>query len=361
MRRPKDPLTEVLGHVTAPSGMVFIVDTGLLNFWCHDRPPLMPEGAAPDDVVESANTGTDFRIAGPDAEQAGRAFDRQWNPRFLYDIPSHGVGKVSASFSGCVQELQLDAHLVPLGRRVPHRERVDEALAYGGNAGEVMFQGITAIVMAGVPGDRPLTVFGTRMPTNCPDAGRWRSIWLECAPKGTIQQSELAGFVAVDMARLMFADIEAIGYWEHEQPVDGLADCVFWGRDAEQIAREAGANELGDGNWGWADLSVEEAVERGTRVVELQDQQGSKLAFDFRPHSHHFFVMQQVRATPTESGTIEVGGAQMCAFMTSWGDGYFPVYRDLDGKQRLVRIRIDLGNDEIVGRQRQFEQQHPPA
>ena len=91
----------------------------------------------------------------------------------------------------------------------------------------------------------------------------------------------------------------------------------------------------------------------------MRDQQGYKFATDFRPHSHHFLAMKQVRTTPTESGTVEVGGARVCIFMTSWGDGFFPVYRDVDARGRLVRVCIDLGNDEIVQRQRQFEQRYP--
>lgn len=358
-RRNTDSAPEVLGEVLIPSGIVLVIDTGLLKFWCHDRPPVMPEGAAPDDVVASANAATDFRLEGPDAERAGRAFDRQWHPLFLYDIPSHGVEKVRASFAACVREHGLDARLVPLDQRVSHRQRVAEALAYSGAAGEVMFQGITAVAVIGVPADRSLAVLGQRMPSDGTDAGRWRCVWLECMPSGEVARSELAGTVAVDEARLMFADVDALGQWQHEQPLDGQADFVFWGRDAEQAAHAAGAADLGNGQWGWVDLLVRETVQRGIAVEEMRDEQGYKLATDFRPHSHHYLVMKQVRATPTESGTIEVGGTRACTFMTTWGDGFFPVYRDLDAEGRLARVRIDLGNAQIVERQRQFEKHYP--
>src|SRR4051812_36891767 len=117
-RRKPNPPAEVLGQVTVPSGVVLVIDTGLLVFWYHDRPPLMPEGAASDEVVTSANAGIDFRVEGPDAERAGRAFDRQWHPLFLYDIPSHGRDQVQASFTACIQKQGLDARLVPLDQRV---------------------------------------------------------------------------------------------------------------------------------------------------------------------------------------------------------------------------------------------------
>ncbi len=37
--------------------------------------------------------------------------------------------------------------------------------------------------------------------------------------------------------------------------------------------------------------------------------------------------------------------------MTTWGDGFYPVSRELDVRGELVRISIDLGNEEIVARQ----------
>ena len=36
---------ELLGHLTALSGTVLIIDTGLLNLWSHDRPPVAPPGS----------------------------------------------------------------------------------------------------------------------------------------------------------------------------------------------------------------------------------------------------------------------------------------------------------------------------
>jgi len=128
------------------------------------------------------------------------------------------------------------------------------------------------------------------MPQDGPDAGRWRCVWLECSSDGEVARHELAGIVAVDEARLMFIDVDALSLWQHEQPLDGRADFVFWGRDAERAAHAAGAAELGNGQWGWVDLPVREAVQRGIEVEELREQQGCQFATDFRPHSHHYLV-----------------------------------------------------------------------
>jgi hypothetical protein len=42
----------------------------------------------------------------------------------------------------------------------------------------------------------------------------------------------------------MFADVEALGHWRHNKALDGMADCVFWGRDDAQTL---GAPRLDDG------------------------------------------------------------------------------------------------------------------
>jgi hypothetical protein len=342
---------EQLGEIDVPSGTLIVIDTGLLNLWCHDRPPSMEEGSAPDEVVKSANTSVDFRIEGKDAHRAGQQFDRQWHPGFLFDIPSHGLKKVEQTFAEYVRQAGFDALLTPLPQKVTHRERVDLALEHGHGAGEVFFQGITAIAVLGLPRDRPLPVFGERMPTGSYD-DRWRRVWLECQPKAKIARTEMVGRAAVDEARLMFADVDALGAWQHEAPLDGLADYVFWGGDAAaQVAQELGAIRQSDQEWGWVDLPVREAVRLGLTVEDLREKNSLRFATDFRPHSHHYMVMKQVRATSTESGTILVGGAKVCTFMTTWGDGFYAVSREMDARGGLVRISIDLGSDEIVARQ----------
>jgi hypothetical protein len=45
---------------------------------------------------------------------------------------------------------------------------------------------------------------------------------------------------------------------------------------------------------------------------------------------------------PTESSTTEIGNEKVCNFMTTWGDGLFQVFRDLDNAGQLVQIRIEM-------------------
>jgi len=48
-------------------------------------------------------------------------------------------------------------------------------------------------------------------------------------------------------------------------------------------------------------------------------------------------------------------------FMTTWGDGAFPVEVDLDATGQVVQVRLDLGCDEIVQRQRELEERWQPT
>ncbi len=325
-----------LGEVSAPSGTLLIVDAGFLGLWCHDRPPHIPKGALGDAELEhKANDSVDLRIEGPDAEAAGKAFHRQWHPGYLYDIPRDALPSLEASFRRHVLSHHWKAHLVILPERVSHLHRVELALQQGQGAGYVQVSGLGCIAVGEVLQDRVFEIVGERK-----EPGRWRSVSIEHRPGVPVAKTEVLGQVMVDRARLLVADVDALGSWVHETSLDGKADLVFWGADAAKAAEKLQAPLVPEGVHGWLDLSVEEAEIRGEKLAGLD------LTVDFRPHSHHWQLMAQVRASETESGTLEVGGARMCGFMTTWGDGMFPVVRELGPGGELVRVRIELSNDQ---------------
>jgi hypothetical protein len=323
-----------LGEVTAPSGTLLVVDAGYLGLWCHDRPPHIPKGALGDAELEhKANDSVDLRIEGPDAEKAGTSFHRQWHPGYLYDIPRDALPSLEASFRRHVLMQHWKAHLVILPERVTHLHRVELALQHGQGAGYVQISGLGCIAVGEALQDRAFEVVGERK-----EPGRWRSVTVECRPGLTVAKTEVLGQVMVDRARLLVGDVDALGAWVHEASLDGKADVVFWGAEAEKAAGKLGAPLTPEGVHGWVDLPLEEAEVRAEKL------QG--VTVDFRPHSHHYQLMAQVRATESESGTLTVGGARMCGFMTTWGDGMFPVLRELGPGGELVRIRIELSNDQ---------------
>jgi hypothetical protein len=195
------------------------------------------------------------------------------------------------------------------------------------------------VIAGGVPRDRALRVIGARL-----GRGRFAACWdwvaIECGD-GEVATSDPLGEATVDFARLLWIDRRGVDAWEHERSLDGKADFVFWGRDAEALAAAIDAPAIDEGH-GWIDLEIAECITRCTRAEELKVARGWRLATDFRPHSHHYLALAQVRATPTESGTIDVGGAPACLFATSWGDGVFPVFADRDAAGALVRVRVQL-------------------
>jgi len=240
-----------------------------------------------------------------------------------------------------VREHKLDAHFEVINPRVPHRRRVDLAITQGRGAGEVQFHGIWAVAVSGVPTLQSLRVLGARCAE--PYTDRWREVIVECRANAEIARCEKVGFVAVDYARILIADIDVLGIWKHQESLDGLADYVFWGRDAGQVASAIKAPRLGDAEFGWVDVPVASAAEHGASVEKYRDKHSLKIAGDFRPHSHHWQVMKPVRqGSKTESGTATLNGLSVCNFMTTWGDGLFEVSRDFDADGELAQIRIEM-------------------
>jgi hypothetical protein len=195
------------------------------------------------------------------------------------------------------------------------------------------------IVKAAVPTDRALAVIGRRVGT-----GRFSDCWDSVSVKlasGVTTHWEKVGEATVDFARLVLMDHAALDAWTHEDTLDGLADVVFWGRDAAAAAKASGAKSLKEG-YGWTNLSLDVAEEKALAVDKLKAANGWGLMIDFRPHSHHFYALAEARKNKMGAGMLEVGDAQVCLFFTSWGDGVFPVFIDLDEENRPLQLRVQL-------------------
>lgn len=332
--------SELLGTVTAPSGRLFLVDLGLLGLWSHDREPEIPENSLPPETPCLSRSYRDFQVLGPDAEAASRIFGR--SPGWIYDRPPN----FDQVFAEKIAAAGLEAHLEMQEARVPHLERLERSLV-ASPWGVVEFHGVWGLAFADLPRDQSFELSGTRMGVgDFPQC--WDQVSLRVRPEVEIARSEDLGTVPVDHARLAFLGSESLGAWVHEDAQDSLADFVFWGRDAEEAAAAGEAMEVEPGVYGWVDVPVRQAAELGVGIEALRDARRLKFATDFRPHSHHYQVLKRLRQSPTESATLEVGPGEVCAFMTSWGDGFFPVVRDLGPDDQLVGIRVLLGNEGSV-------------
>ena len=193
---------------------------------------------------------------------------------------------------------------------------------------------VPSLRVDGLPRDRALPVVGERTAD-----GRWAYVDVQVAD-GAPATREHLGALIVDFARLMVADVRHPEHWIHDNAIDGKADFVFWGRDAAMLAKVVRAPDLGDGQYGWKDQPVDDIIRLGTSAEQIKMQRGWKLATDFRPHSHHFLLLEQVRSSPTESGTLDIADLRVCLFMTSGGDGEFPVFVDRDAAGRILRVRV---------------------
>ncbi|WP_200211070.1 hypothetical protein [Micromonospora coerulea] len=323
-----------LGEVTCPSGQLVLMDGGYLGLWSGDR---APEDVRQPDVVPAV----DFEVVGRDADAAARSFDRQ-SGRTLYDIPQHGVAEFNSLFDHHCRERGFDASLRAFPRQVPHRDRVRRAVAEGDP--DFLISGVPVIAVGGLPTSGALPVTASRDS----DWG-WTHFRIVVSDEPVVGIRHL-GKIGVDWARLVFADADALSAWVHDDPIDGLADVVFWGRHETDIAAEFDATRTGtpgEDHYGWLNLPVAEAY---AKAVALNDRRSTasdrKFAFDFRPHSHHWRVMADVRASENEAATIDVGGASIMFAMTSVGDGLFPVYVELDAAGALAAIQVRIHGTE---------------
>ncbi|MFI0989180.1 hypothetical protein [Streptomyces exfoliatus] len=333
-----------LGTVSCPSGTLVLIDGGHLGLWSGNRSPadIDPAALGIEDAAMAADVAgaIDFVVTGPDASEAVLTFDRQPGSR-LHDIPASKTAEFEAAFAEHCRSVGLDARLEALPVREAHALRAIRTGEEGG--GSFSMFGVPVVAVGGVPRDRPLPVLATRVDYGDGVGECWSEISIRMS-EGQVASSVSLGDIGVDWARVLFGDVDALNLWQHDEPVDGLADVAFWGAAADEAATTFAAPELGepgeDGVRGWTGLPVSEAMDRALALSRWKDESGRRMAVDFRPHSHHWQIMREVRASPVEAGSVELGDARVLCAMTSWGDGFFPVTAELDPSGDLLAVRV---------------------
>ena len=66
-----------------------------------------------------------------------------------------------------------------------------------------------------------------------------------------------------------FADASIDEHLIHDESIDGLADFVFWGRDAEALGAAVGAPAIDERTWGWLDHGVREPIQDHATNAEV--------------------------------------------------------------------------------------------
>jgi hypothetical protein len=346
-----DVVPERLGEITVPSGDLILIDFGLLHIWSGENEPALRPGDAADNVIESANSSVDISIDGPDALRAAAKFDlAAGRGTYFFDQQPDYAAELVAKVATEAHISRLDATASVLNRRLPHAERLRRLLDETPYGVEVPFHGVWAVAVRGLPRDTSLPVYGRRMPVGSRHFDRWASVWVECAA-GDVAASHEVGYVLVDEARLMWSDAYVLPTFRIGVQPDDLVDVVLWGRDASEMAARLSAkpiDEAGRTIHGWLDLSLEDARSRLDELERIKADEGLLFNADARPHNDAWRLLHQARSAATESATVRLEGGAVCGFFTSWGDGAFPVYRDVDATNRLLRVRVELGAFQIV-------------
>jgi hypothetical protein len=196
--------------------------------------------------------------------------------------------------------------------------------------------------------DRGLAVDG--LPTD-------RPLWLERAPgrrcglvlsaaSAAVAVSRAVAAVPLSGSVLVLADAYGLRTWDRDEPVDGLADVVFWGRSQAQAARVFDASMLvtgGDLGYGWADLGVDDAGARTDAVLDWLDADpGRELTVRLRPHSRHWLALREMVRSP--SGACTVAGGRILFVHVGRGDDHLLVQADRAASGDLGIVRIDAGH-----------------
>lgn len=222
---------------------------------------------------------------------------------------------------------------------------VSKLISRGGGVSRSL-DGGNVVALGGLPVG-PLPVVGVRN-----GRGRWSKLWKHLDLQlGTaaVASTEDVGEVFIERARLMFADPKVLGAWEHEDTLDGLADIVFWGRDAARLGKAVGAKRRGD-EWRLANLPLEDAKAKYAELGELVVSKDWFVRAEPREHDHHFLLLEAAGASRTGAGTLELSGSTLLGLLVDSGDGAFPVQRCFDAKGRLTAVRVVLGTQEALER-----------
>lgn len=337
---------ETLGVVRLTSGVMMVLDFGALYLWSDRTPPLLEPGRIDSVTVDRINNAMDFEVVGAGSDDVVSRLDlASARGSFVFDWPSDQAGHLSALVSATSREMGLSVELRQIDR-MPHRTRSMNLADRSLRGCEVPFHGMWAIVVPNMPPDQVLEVKGRRMGPDDDDSDRWSMVWVEVSGR-PVATSELLGYALVDEARLMACDLDLLGHWSEGEPLDGLFDVVFWGRDEEVIAERIGAGCVVQGQgtiFGWKDLSIGEMRRRAQALLTLEESGEFRFVVDIRPHDHAYELLSQAWNSESESGQIELGGGVGTGWFTTWGDGAFPVYRDTAIDGELVAIRIDHGS-----------------
>ncbi len=145
--------------------------------------------------------------------------------------------------------------------------------------------------------------------------------------------------VEVTQNEILIIDADLYERGEINQSLDGMADFVFWGDDAEKVARRTGAEKLELG-WGWHSVALQEAILRSTEVEMAIEEEEWDVECELRPHSPLEQLKEQMRKN--HLAVIQVGEATLCGTASATENQRWIIYRDVDAEKKLIRLHVEV-------------------
>lgn len=172
-------------------------------------------------------------------------------------------------------------------------------------------------------------------------AGRWSAIDV-VVQAGPARRPERIGEVAVEHGELLFVGQGPLGAFRMWDSLDGLADFVFFGRDAPLLAPRVGALRLDGETFGWRDVPMSEIGAHAQATQERVATERLDVVVDYRPHCNLERLNAQIRESPERTGRLSLDGARAVGCDNRWGDGTFDVVVLRDRADKIARVRVVL-------------------
>ena len=321
-----------LGSVVCPTGCLVVGDAGYLGMWSGEDEPQPPRLFGDPGTMTELGAAKDLRIRGRDAAAAARALNLQ-SLTYLYEVPDPEA--IAHPFTALVARTGLDAVLEMEPKRVAHAERARRAARAGGS--DFLVWGVWMSAVDGLPVDRPLPVLGNPLDDGLNPG--WESVWVEVSDRAPAR-TETVGWISVDWAHVIFADVASLSAWVHEASLDGRADVVYWGDDQDECRAAFGGDLLRDGELGWRDLPDDEAQRHVLALESWRDHDARSVVVDYRPHSHHHRIMRTIGSDEDQVAELELGDGRVFAMVTGGRDGVFDVEVDRAADGSLTAVRV---------------------
>ncbi len=156
------------------------------------------------------------------------------------------------------------------------------------------------------------------------------------------RRPERIGEVAVEHGELLFVGQGPLGAFRMWDSLDGLADFVFFGRDAALLAPRVGALRLDGETFGWRDVPMSEIGTHARATQERVASERLEVVVDYRPHCNLERLNAQIRESPERAGRLSLDGARAVGCDNRWGDGSFDVVVLRDRAGKIARVRVVL-------------------